>query len=70
MPVQSGGAVSEVVGRFAERSRFQVAVEALRAVGFEVSDLSVLDTHEALSASATEDRGWVQTLTGLVGEIK
>ena len=60
--------VTEVVGRFADKESFQAAVEALRASGFERSDLSVLDTHEALGASESE--AWTQTLTGLVGEIK
>lgn len=62
--------VSEVVGRFAERESFQAAVEALRARGFEHSDLSVLDTRESLSASESAGKAWEETLAGLVGEVK
>ncbi len=60
----------EVVGRFADRESFTAAVEALRAAGFARSDLSVLDTHESLSASETPQEAWKQSLAGLVGEIK
>lgn len=60
----------EIVGRFADRESFKSAVEALRAADFEAADLSVLDRHEALSASDTKDGGWSQTLAGLVGEEK
>ncbi len=71
--IESGGktetmSVTEVVGRFADKESFQAAVEALRAAGFERSDLSVLDSHESLGASESE--AWTQTLSGLVGEIK
>lgn len=60
----------EVVGRFSDKESFKAAVEALRAAGFERSDLSVLDTHESLSASETPREAWSQSLAGLVGEIK
>ncbi len=63
-------AVTEVVGRFSERDAFQAAVEALRAAGFARTDLSVLDSHVALSVSESDDGAWKQTLAGLVGEIK
>lgn len=66
----SKSGVTEVVGRFTGRESFQAAVEALRAAGFAESDLSVLDSHEALSASESESEAWTRTLTGLVGEIK
>ncbi len=62
--------VTEVVGRFAEREGFTAAVEGLLQAGFAVSDLSVLDTHEALSAAGTPGEAWQSTLAGLVGEIK
>jgi hypothetical protein len=61
---------TEVVGRFADRESFQSAVEALRAAGFEPSDLSVLDSHESLLAAQPDKAAWTQTLSGLVGEIK
>ena len=44
-------AVTEVVGRFAARDGFTAAAEELLRAGFASSDLSVLDTHEALSGS-------------------
>jgi len=60
----------EVVGRFADAESFKAGVEALRAAGFEHSDLSVLDTHESLSASERPSEAWKQSLAGLVGEVK
>ena len=62
--------VTEVVGRFADAESFKAAVKALRAAGFEHSELSVLDTHESLSASERPSEIWKQTLAGLVGEVK
>ncbi len=62
--------VTEVVGRFADADSFKAAVEALRGAGFEQSDLSVLDTHESISASETPSEAWKQSLAGLVGEVK
>ena len=62
--------VTEVVGRFADRTSFQAAVEALLAAGFDASELSVLDTHEALSASESSGEAWRKVLAGLVGEVK
>lgn len=60
----------EIVGRFASRENFSGAVTALLSVGFAKSDLSVLDTHEALSASEEPTEAWKQTLAGMVGEIR
>ena len=59
-----------MVGRFAERESFTAAVEALSAAGFTHSDLSVLDTHESISASAERAEVWRESLAGLVGEVK
>lgn len=73
MPGTTGPSVAmatEVVGRFADRDSFQSAVEALRAAGFEPSELSVLDSHESLLAAQPDQAAWTQTLSGLVGEIK
>lgn len=67
--VFADGRPVEVVGRFAERGGFTAAVEALLAAGFERDDLSVLDTHESLSASGSPGEAWQETLGGLVGEI-
>ncbi len=62
--------VTEVVGRFAGREAFTAAVEELVQAGFALNDLSVLDTHEALSAAGTSGEAWQSALAGLVGEIK
>ncbi len=62
--------VTEVVGRFADRDSFRAAVEELRASGFEGSELSVLDTREALSASESAGEAWRHALAGLIGEVK
>lgn len=68
---ESGAAmVSEVVGRFATREAFSAAVQELLRSGFEASDLSVLDTHESLSAAGSPGQAWDEALSGLVGEIK
>lgn len=63
-------AVTEVVGRFAGQDHFTAAVEELLSAGFAPSDLSVLDTHEALSAAGSSGEAWQAALGGLVGEIK
>jgi hypothetical protein len=67
--IRAGG-VTEVVGRFADAESFKAAVADLRAAGFEHSDLSVLDTHESLSASEPPSEAWKQSLAGMVGEVK
>ncbi|MDJ0607594.1 MAG: hypothetical protein QNJ67_01335 [Kiloniellales bacterium] len=66
----AAGETLELVGRFADQESFRAAVEGLRAAGFERSDLSVLDTHESLSASKSPREAWQETLAGLVGEVK
>jgi hypothetical protein len=66
---QLANKIREVVGRFETREAFTAAVEDLKAAGFESSALSVLDTHEALSAADTADNAWSGTVTGLVGEV-
>lgn len=62
-------AVTEVVGRFSERAPFMAAVKDLLAAGFEHADLSVLDTHESISAAGSPGEAWQETLAGLAGEI-
>lgn len=59
----------EVAGTFATRESFTAAVQALQAAGFEHDDLSVLDTHESLSAAGKPSEAWQESLAGLVGEI-
>ncbi len=68
--VTGQGAVTEVVGRFAAQEGFTAAVEELLQAGFGSSDLSVLDTHEALGAAGSSGEAWQTALAGLVGEIK
>lgn len=60
----------EVAARFSTKERFTAAVEALAAAGFEHDDISVLDTHESLSAAGSPSEAWQESLAGLVGEIK
>ncbi len=67
--VFASGRPVEVVGRFGDRGGFTAAVEALLAKGFAREDLSVLDTHESLSASGSPGEAWQESLSGLVGEI-
>ncbi|WP_420345954.1 hypothetical protein [Pelagibius sp.] len=67
--VFAAGQPVEVVGRFSQRVEFTEAVEALLAAGFARDDLSVLDTHESLSASGSPGEAWQESLAGLVGEI-
>jgi hypothetical protein len=59
----------EVVGWFADRESFRKAVEALRAEGFARSDLSVLDTHESISAADSPREVLAETISGLVREV-
>ncbi len=66
---ESGGIV-EVVGRFTDRAPFTAAVEELLGADFSTSELSVLDTHESLSAAGSAGEAWREALGGLVGEIK
>jgi hypothetical protein len=59
----------EVAGRFSTKESFAAAVKALTAAGFEHDDISVLDTHESLSAAGSPSAAWQESLAGLVGEI-
>jgi len=62
-------AVQEIVGRFTKRDPFTAAVKDLRAAGFRHADLSVLDTHESISAAGTPGEAWQEALAGLAGEV-
>lgn len=62
--------VTEVVGRFSARDPFTAAVKDLLAAGFVQSDLSVLDTHEAITAAGTPGEAWQQALAGMAGEVR
>lgn len=68
--MNKSAAVTEVVGRFADRETFRTAIADLRRAGFERTDLSVLDSHDSLSAADTTDSAWQETLAGLAGEAK
>lgn len=59
----------EVAGNFATRKSFTAAVEALKAAGFGHDAISVLDTHESLTAAGKPSEAWQESLAGLVGEI-
>ena len=59
----------EVAARFATRKSFTAAVKALTDAGFGHDAISVLDTHESLSAAGKPSEAWKESLAGLVGEI-
>ena len=52
----------EVAGNFATREDFMGAVEALTSAGFAHDDISVLDTHESLSAAGKPSEAWQELL--------
>ena len=60
--------VTEVVGRFADSDAFAAAVKDLLDAGFDHGALSVLDTHEPLSASEGAGEARRSALAGLTGE--
>jgi hypothetical protein len=60
--------IREAVASFPDRSHFRNAVAALLAAGFAPSDLSVLASHEALSAA--EEQPGDLIAAGLTDEIK
>ena len=65
---ESAASTIEVVGWFETREAFKDAVKALRAQGFERADLSVLDTHESISAADSPGEVFQETMSGLVQE--
>jgi len=60
--------IREAVASFPDRSHFRNAVAALIAAGFAPSDLSVLTSHEALSAADEKPGDLIEA--GLTAEIK
>src|SRR5262245_7641160 len=60
--------IREAVASFADRAHFQQAVNELLAAGFEASDMSVLASHQPLSAAEETDTSTLSA--GLTGEIK
>ena len=60
--------IREAVASFPDRSHFRNAVAALLVAGFEPSDLSVLASHEALSAA--DEKPGELIAAGLTDEIK
>lgn len=60
----------EAVGLFQDRPAFEAAVHHLLEGGFQTIDLSVLDSHESLTAAQPPAEAWRDVLTALVGEIK
>jgi hypothetical protein len=59
----------EVIGWFRDRQSFTAAVKGLLAEGFERTDLSVLDTHESLSAADSPREVFMETVSGLIEEV-
>lgn len=66
---ESDDTVTEVVGLYHDREHFDQAVAALLQHGFPRDALSVLASHDELSASET-DKPHDPSLTALVGELK
>lgn len=60
----------EVVGTFADRDRFQAAVDALAKAGFSRSELSVLSSHDFIDAIGRDGKSWRDVLVALVGDLK
>ncbi len=60
--------IREAVASFPDREHFRNAIAAVLAGGFEVSDLSVLASHEALSAA--DEKAGDLIAAGLSDEIK
>ena len=60
--------IREAVASFPDREHFHEAVARLLAAGFESSELSVLASHDSLSAAAEKPGGLIAA--GLSGEIK
>src|SRR5258707_4659169 len=60
--------IREAVASFPDRGQFRNAVRALLAGGFEPTDLSVLASHQPLSAA--EDEPGELIAAGLTDEIK
>ncbi len=66
---QSEATTIEVVGRFGDRQSFKAAVKELLASGFDRAELSVLDTHESLSAADSPREVWKEAMAGLIDEV-
>ena len=66
----SAPTIREVVGTFADRDRFQAAVDSLVKAGFSRSDLSVLSSHDSIDAIGRDGKSWKDVLVALVGELK
>ncbi|NQV55058.1 MAG: hypothetical protein HQ503_04295 [Rhodospirillales bacterium] len=62
--------IPEVVGTVAGKAALEEILAALRVAGFEDTDISLLSSHDSLSALSAEDDHWVATLTALAGEYK
>jgi len=60
--------IREAVASFADRPHFQQAINELLAAGFEASDISVLASHQPLSAAEQSESELLPA--GLSGEIK
>jgi len=67
---RSDPSVREAVGLFAARDAFDAAVAALRAAGFDRTDLSLMGSHDSLEAAAEDDAPVDSTLRALLGEAR
>lgn len=65
----SESATIEVVGWFEDRDSFRGAVKALLDQSFGRTDLSVLDTHESLSAADSPKEVFKEAFAGLIQEV-
>ena len=62
--------INEVVGILESREAFEETVCALRKIGFERTDLSVLSSHESIEAAGKPAKPLKDVMTALVGEIR
>ena len=60
----------EAVGLFAERAKFDAAVAALLAAGFDRTDLSLMGSHDSLDAATDEEAPVDDALRALLGEAR
>jgi hypothetical protein len=67
---ETTGHTIEVVGWFETRETFKAAVKDLRQAGFGHADLSVLDSHESISAADSPGEVFRETMSGLVDEAQ
>ncbi|MGB0749491.1 MAG: hypothetical protein ACPGO3_12175 [Magnetospiraceae bacterium] len=60
----------EIVGLVDTRERFDDAVKALTAAGFQRTDLSVLTSRDSIDVAGKPGNSWRDAMTAVVGDIK